>query len=247
VFIGTKGKNKHSVPGANSHRMFRAIPNPPYFKEVRACVLCTVRVRGACKRNESNRVCRSCAYLLAYHCLFKKLTRTYAAASTINLPIQIRGPWIKRFDVFCAVAADGELQLEKYFVASAFLSCTKKQCSNFLCFNTVNNDGLDDLILCDKKGHPKMYVQNKAGKFRAIHIPNTSHVKIWRNARVGHVTNGKLPDLVVVDGTGPVRGKKKEIFVPPRLLIFRGINRPPYFNFAVRLTVPKVVVPAIVF
>jgi len=69
-----------------------------------------------------------------------------------------------------------------------------------------------------------------------VRIPGTKHVKIWRNVRIAHVTGGRQPDLIVVDGIAP--SKYTELgdapFVPPRLLIFKGIPRPPWFNFQVR-------------
>lgn len=105
----------------------------------------------------------------------------------------MKGPWEKTFDTACAVAAD------------------------------VNNDQLDDLLVCEKHGGEcYMYVQNSMGRFDEVPLPKEHSATQWRNLRVGSVTNQELPDLVVVKGWHIHK---------PYLLIYSGIPEPPYFDF----------------
>lgn len=105
---------------------------------------------------------------------------------------ELRGPWIETLYAVCAVAAD------------------------------ITGDGLDDLILCDKNGPARIFVQTKAGLFRKMNLPTSSqHVHDWRNVRVGPVMHRGKPDLVVVGA-----GKESSY-----LSIFKGTDQAPYFDF----------------
>ena len=110
---------------------------------------------------------------------------------------EVHGPWVKQhYTALCAVAAD------------------------------INGDGIDDLIVCKKKGFPHMYLQNRKGQFTRVpkhqYIGKKSHVGYWRNARVGRLTNDSMPDLITVEGRGAG---------PHYLHIFKGKKTPPYFSF----------------
>jgi len=83
----------------------------------------------------------------------------------------------------------------------------------------VNNDGLDDLILCYKNKPAEMYVQG-ATSWRRIRLPGrNAAVKNWASVRVG-ILNGRR-SLVAV-------GAESE---NSRLLIFRSMSQAPYFYF----------------
>jgi len=106
---------------------------------------------------------------------------------------EVRGPWISHFYANCAVVAD------------------------------VNRDGLDDLILCDKKGPAKIFIQNSKGFFRKLNLPvNNPNVMEWRNVRVGPVLHrGRLPDIVVA-GIG----------TSGTISIYKGIAKSPFYDFS---------------
>ena len=102
----------------------------------------------------------------------------------------VPGPWEQTFDTSCVVAAD------------------------------INNDGRDDLIVCERKGYARMFVQSGNGKFTQLKLP--AGKANWRNVRVANVLKGDGgPQLVVVEGWGSQT---------PYLKIFRGLDQQPFFN-----------------
>jgi len=104
---------------------------------------------------------------------------------------EVKGPWIRRT-----------------FVASAPIVAD------------INNDGFDDLIVCNEKAEALMFVQGTTGEFREVTLPSTDVVSNWRAARVDNVTGSRRPDLIVLRGLGNT----------DYLQVFQGISAPPYFD-----------------
>lgn len=89
----------------------------------------------------------------------------------------------------------------------------------------LTRNGADDLILCNPRGKVQFFQQTLSGTFRNMVLPNNGNLYNWMNARVVDVTNDGLADLVVSKQV-LARGR-----VWNRILIFRGIQAYPYFNF----------------
>lgn len=84
----------------------------------------------------------------------------------------------------------------------------------------VNNDGLDDVIVCNHKQQAMLFVQNQNGTFREVLWNENLRQKNWRKARIGDFDGDGIPDLVVVAWQ-----------FATKLRIFRGIRSEPYFDF----------------
>ena len=107
----------------------------------------------------------------------------------------VRGPWQREVNSSCALTVD------------------------------INQDGLDDLIVCGRGGteqaHGLFYQQTSTGEFLPNPWINQFTQRDWRNARVGDFTgNGRL-DLAVVYG-----GDSSSY-----LRIFKGLDQRPWFDF----------------
>ena len=88
----------------------------------------------------------------------------------------------------------------------------------------INRDGLDDLIVCNQKEGAFIFVQRKNGVFgHSIPTVDKSQ-RNWRNARVADLTGDGIPDLAVVYHS------ENSSF----LRVFKGIKKPPYFQFRSR-------------
>jgi len=83
-----------------------------------------------------------------------------------------------------------------------------------------NQDGLDDLIVCERKGPPHIYIQRRDGGFHELNLPNSKNIGWWRSVRFFRL--GSEPHLVVVEGVSDE---------PASVRVFQGINRAPWFAF----------------
>lgn len=84
----------------------------------------------------------------------------------------------------------------------------------------VNNDGLDDLIVCNQKQQGMVLVQKPHGGFRR-NIPFFKSQRNWRAAAVADFDGDGLVDLAVT-----YHDENQSFF-----RIFRGIPQKPYFDF----------------
>lgn len=85
----------------------------------------------------------------------------------------------------------------------------------------ANNDGLDDLIMCNRKEFPSMFVQNSGGgSWRSVSMDyGRANTRNWRKIRTADVTGDGIPDLLVA-----FWGNK------PDFKVFKGIRESPYFD-----------------
>lgn len=88
----------------------------------------------------------------------------------------------------------------------------------------INGDGIDDLVLCTA-GQAILYEQSRKGKWSRVPGLTGEHLSRWGNVRIEDVTGDGLNDLIVVGYVE--RGTTQRSF----LKVFRGMRRPPYFNF----------------
>lgn len=89
----------------------------------------------------------------------------------------------------------------------------------------INADAYDDFITCGDQSKPRMYVQNRYGRFNEIRIPTNKYIgsKGWRDVLVGRVTRNQRPDLITIEGS------YKD---PSYLRIYKGIRKRPFFDFS---------------
>jgi hypothetical protein len=116
----------------------------------------------------------------------------------------VPGPWIKHTDASCLEIAD------------------------------VNNDGLDDIIICNK--HVQfIFIQRRIGKWRRLRMPRILTTKHWNNVRISDVDGDGVNDLIVVTlerGISPKshtqihRGAKKLLKLTLVELVFRVRKQP---------------------
>jgi FG-GAP-like repeat len=87
-------------------------------------------------------------------------------------------------------------------------------------------DRREDLIICHKGGPPMLAIQLPNDAFRRVAVSNKSgYAWSLRNARVADMNRDGIKDLIVTTwGTENQR-------VPSYVRVFRGIAKPPYFNF----------------
>lgn len=85
----------------------------------------------------------------------------------------------------------------------------------------MNNDGIDDILMCNKKKQAFIFLQGSDGTWSRLKMPNRQ-TKDWRSARVADIDGDGIKDLVVVV---PAKDKSAEIRA------FKGLEEYPYFNF----------------
>ena len=116
----------------------------------------------------------------------------YKSEDTLPYFAEVPGPWTRRnYNVVCNVAGD------------------------------FNNDGADDLIVCDAEGPPLLAIQvANETRFVGVPLPRLGQVWRWRNVRLADITLDGHMDLIVTT-----------IGMPSTLYVFRGMEAAPYFDF----------------
>lgn len=100
--------------------------------------------------------------------------------------------------------------------------------SQVTCLHSVdlNQDGLDDVLMCQDNKVGRVFLQNKDGTFSQVPWvgPRTMD---WREARITDVTGDGIVDLIVV-------GDKGKFFNEPMsyVRVFQGTGLEPFFDFS---------------
>lgn len=90
----------------------------------------------------------------------------------------------------------------------------------------VNQDGLDDLVLCSKKVRGAIFTQNDDGSFQNVKVPlSAPNAFDWRDARVVDVSGDGINDLIVVGSGG------QEPHETSYVRVFAGTAQYPYFDY----------------
>jgi hypothetical protein len=109
---------------------------------------------------------------------------------------EVHGPFAKYFGAICAVPAD------------------------------ITGNGIDDLVVCDKKGSARVYTQSMNGKWSQLSMnpskQTTAMLKNWQNVRITDLNQDGYPDLIV----SSLADKKNSM-----LRVFAGIQGSPFFDF----------------
>lgn len=84
----------------------------------------------------------------------------------------------------------------------------------------LNNDGLQDLLICNERTPVLLFVQHANNSWSALPVPGSRYTKDWSNARVADVTGDGFPDMIVVG-----RGQ------PSYLKVFEGSKVYPHYDF----------------
>jgi FG-GAP-like repeat len=87
----------------------------------------------------------------------------------------------------------------------------------------LNGDGIDDIIICNSRATPLIYLQSYDGTF--LELPYFG-IKKWRQARVADVTGDGIVDLVVSTH------RERELQVPPLVSIYKGYKSYPHFDWS---------------
>ena len=88
----------------------------------------------------------------------------------------------------------------------------------------VNQDGLDDIVLCNRQSNGIMFVQKPDASWETVRFHGSFAAK-WRSARVADLTGDGIKDLVIV-GYGGRKIKEPESY----LQIFHGVPEFPYLD-----------------
>lgn len=84
----------------------------------------------------------------------------------------------------------------------------------------INGDGMDDLLVCNKRNPAFIFTQSSTGSWTRVGLGSQGHLIDWQNLRVADMDGDGLVDLLVV-GWG-----QHSVF-----RVFQGISTSPYFNF----------------
>jgi len=84
----------------------------------------------------------------------------------------------------------------------------------------VNQDGIDDLLMCDDRPSNPIYLQNSDTTWSEIKLRGSRRSRGWLDARIADVTGDGIVDLVVVG-----EWKKRNY-----LRVFKGMGVAPFFD-----------------
>jgi hypothetical protein len=87
----------------------------------------------------------------------------------------------------------------------------------------INNDGLDDMIICNCEASAMIFVQNEDETFTNVPLTG-SRTRNWRNMRVADVTGDGILDMIVTTGY------RWDQLQQLKLIIFKGSVTAPFFE-----------------
>lgn len=90
----------------------------------------------------------------------------------------------------------------------------------------LNQDGKDDVLMCQDGAVGRVYLQNGDGSFTQVRWAG-KHTMDWRNARIADVTGDGIHDLIVVGDTGKHPNKPTSY-----VRVFQGTGVDPFFDFS---------------
>jgi len=107
-------------------------------------------------------------------------------------------------------------------VFGPWIRYTKAKCLHVV---DVNQDGLDDIVMCNEGAKGWLYVQNDNGSFENIPMRGSQQAYFWNNARVADMDGDGVNDLILV-GKGGSNGPANYV------RIYKGTGVAPYFDFS---------------
>ena len=117
------------------------------------------------------------------------------------------------------VEQSGPLGFSFRHVYGPWVRYTNAQCLEIV---DINQDGLDDIIICNKDRYAFIFLQDAAGGWSRLEINKFGwYATDWSNARVADVTGDGVNDLIVVG-----RLQRSTISY---VRIFKGMKEPPYY------------------
>lgn len=104
-----------------------------------------------------------------------------------------------------------------------------------------NNDGLDDMIMCNLGASAMIFVQNKDETFSSIPLTGTG-AKNWRNAHVANVTGDGILDMIVTTGYrwNPAVQELKLIVLKGSGMTAPFFEATPYYEGLLKYAAPNV-------
>jgi hypothetical protein len=105
----------------------------------------------------------------------------------------------------------------------------------------INNDGLDDMIMCNLGASAMIFVQNKDETFSSIPLTGTG-AKNWRNAWVADVTGDGILDMIVTTGCrwNPAVQELKLIVLKGSGMTAPFFEATPYYEGLLKYAAPNV-------
>lgn len=108
-------------------------------------------------------------------------------------------------------------------VDGPWIQHTKAKCLQVV---DVNQDGLDDIFMCNENAQGWLYVQNDDGSFESFPMGGSVQAYYWNNVRVADMDGDGTNDLIIVGYGGQNNGPDNYV------RIYKGTGVAPYFDFS---------------